>query len=114
MKIRESMKIADMPQTDSIQELVHFWDTHDLTDFEDQLEEVSEAVFEGEASGELGNGADTVAKMKWASGKAAKRLKPIPNKAWFCASEESKNSHAHDVVIVPAGRGARATPHTVR
>ncbi len=34
-----------IPQTDSIQELAHFWDTHDLTDFEDQLEEVHEPVF---------------------------------------------------------------------
>jgi len=31
---------------DSIQELARFWDTHDLTDFEDQLEEVRETVFE--------------------------------------------------------------------
>ena len=29
--------------------LAHFWDTHDLTDFEDQLEEVSEPVFDREA-----------------------------------------------------------------
>lgn len=35
-----------LPQTDSIQELARFWDTHDLADFEDQLEEVSEPVFE--------------------------------------------------------------------
>lgn len=35
-----------LPQTDSIQELARFWDTHDLTDFEDQLEEVPESVFE--------------------------------------------------------------------
>ena len=35
-----------IPETDSIQELAHFWDTHDLTDFEDQLEEVKEPVFE--------------------------------------------------------------------
>ena len=35
-----------IPETDSIQELAYFWDTHDLTDFEDQLEEVSEPVFE--------------------------------------------------------------------
>jgi hypothetical protein len=48
------MNIADMPQTDSIQELARFWDTHDLTDFEDQLEEVSEPVFERKASGRLG------------------------------------------------------------
>jgi len=35
-----------MPQTDSIRELAQFWDTHDVTDFEDQLEEVRETVFE--------------------------------------------------------------------
>ncbi len=37
-------------QTDSIIELAHFWDTHDLTDFEDQLAEVRESVFEREAN----------------------------------------------------------------
>ena len=40
------MKTQRLPQTDSIQELAHFWDTHDLTDFEDELEEVTESVFE--------------------------------------------------------------------
>ena len=35
-----------MPQTDSIKELARFWDTHDLTDFEDQLKEVTQPVFE--------------------------------------------------------------------
>lgn len=39
------MKTQRLPQTDSIQELAHFWDTHDLTDFEDELEEVTEPVF---------------------------------------------------------------------
>ncbi|MCF8143096.1 MAG: BrnA antitoxin family protein [Deltaproteobacteria bacterium] len=34
-----------LPQIDSIQELARFWDTHDLADFEDQLEEVRESVF---------------------------------------------------------------------
>ena len=33
------------PNTDSISELAEFWDTHDLTEFEDELEEVQEAVF---------------------------------------------------------------------
>ena len=42
------MNRARIPQTDSIQELAEFWDTHDLTDFEDQLEEVTEPVFERE------------------------------------------------------------------
>ena len=40
------MNRIKIPQTDSIQELAHFWDTHDLTDFEDELEGVSEPVFE--------------------------------------------------------------------
>ena len=44
--MEEQMNRTNFPQTDSIQELAHFWDTHDLTDFEDELEEVSEPVFE--------------------------------------------------------------------
>ena len=36
------MKTQHLPKTDSIQELAQFWDTHDLTDFEDELEEVTE------------------------------------------------------------------------
>ena len=40
------MTRTNIPQTDSIQELAHFWDTHDLTDFEDELEEVGGPVFE--------------------------------------------------------------------
>ncbi len=37
---------SQIPQTDSIRELAHFWDTHDLTDFEDQLEEVVGPAFQ--------------------------------------------------------------------
>lgn len=37
-----------IPKTDSIQALAEFWDSHDLTDFEDQLEEVDEPIFERE------------------------------------------------------------------
>jgi hypothetical protein len=44
--MEETMKTQHLPQTDSIQELAHFWDTHDLTDFEDELDEVTEPVFE--------------------------------------------------------------------
>ena len=40
------MKNKNIPKTDSIQELAHFWDTHDLTDFEDKFEEVNEPIFE--------------------------------------------------------------------
>ncbi len=39
------MRNQQIPETDSIEELAAFWDTHDLTDFEDQLEEVTEPVF---------------------------------------------------------------------
>ena len=35
-----------MPKTDSIQKLAAFWQRHDLTDFEDDLEEVSGPVFQ--------------------------------------------------------------------
>lgn len=38
------MSIQKIP-TDAIQQLAKFWDQHDLTDFEDQLEEVQEPVF---------------------------------------------------------------------
>lgn len=39
------MKTQELPNTDSIQELAQFWDTHDLTDFEGELEEVTEPIF---------------------------------------------------------------------
>ena len=40
------MKTSTIPNTDSITELASFWDENDLTDFEDQLEEVTDPVFE--------------------------------------------------------------------
>lgn len=40
------MKKTKLPRTDSIQELAEFWDAHDLTDFSDELVEVTEPVFE--------------------------------------------------------------------
>ncbi len=39
------MKKPKLPKTDSIQKLAEFWDTHDLSDFQDQLEEVADPVF---------------------------------------------------------------------
>ena len=44
------MSPSKIPQTDSIQELAQFWDTHDLTEFEDELEEVAEPIFARDAS----------------------------------------------------------------
>ena len=43
------MKSKKIPKIDSIQELARFWDTHDLTDFEDDLQEVTEPIFRREA-----------------------------------------------------------------
>jgi hypothetical protein len=41
----EETMMPKMPKTDSIQKLAAFWQRHDLTDFEDDLEEVSGPVF---------------------------------------------------------------------
>ena len=35
----------ELPKTDSIKELASFWDEHDITDFEDSLEEVKGRLF---------------------------------------------------------------------
>jgi hypothetical protein len=43
------MSTDKFPQTDSIREMAQFWDTHDLTDFEDQLVEVTDTTFQREA-----------------------------------------------------------------
>jgi pyrroloquinoline quinone (PQQ) biosynthesis protein C len=39
------MKKSRLPKTDSIKTLAAFWDSHDLTDFAEELEEVTEPVF---------------------------------------------------------------------
>ena len=39
------MRRHHLPHTDSIEELARFWDTHDLTDFAEELEEATEPVF---------------------------------------------------------------------
>lgn len=44
------MKTHKLPRTDSIQELARFWDTHDLTDFEDELKEVAVPAFGADES----------------------------------------------------------------
>ena len=43
--MEKTMKRRKLPDTDSVEELARFWDTHDLTDFENELEEVTEPVF---------------------------------------------------------------------
>ena len=41
----EETRTPKLPTTDSIQELATYWQHHDLTDFENELEEVSGPVF---------------------------------------------------------------------
>jgi predicted DNA binding CopG/RHH family protein len=43
--MEKTMKARKIPESDSIEELARFWDTHDLTDFEDLLEDVPKRVF---------------------------------------------------------------------
>jgi hypothetical protein len=45
--MEQKVKRDKIPVTDSIEELARFWDTHDVTDYEDQWEEVTEPLFEG-------------------------------------------------------------------
>lgn len=47
------MKASSLPKKDSIEELARFWDSHDLNEFEDQLEEVTEPVFERKRGGTM-------------------------------------------------------------
>jgi hypothetical protein len=46
----ETMKARKIPATDSIEELARFWDSHDVTDFDHQLEEVGDSVFKRASS----------------------------------------------------------------
>ncbi len=39
------MNKSKLPKTDSVRRLAAFWDTHDVTDFEHELEEVDASVF---------------------------------------------------------------------
>jgi hypothetical protein len=47
------MDAERLPMTDCIQELAHFWDSHNLTDFEGELEVVDEPIFQRDANGTL-------------------------------------------------------------
>ncbi len=43
--MEKTLEKGGLPKIDSIEELATFWDTHDLTDFEGDLEEVDQPVF---------------------------------------------------------------------
>ncbi len=43
--MEKNLRTKKIPETDSIQELARFWDSHDLTNFEQELDEVHERIF---------------------------------------------------------------------
>ena len=75
--MEEAMKTRKLPRTDSIQKLARFWDTHDLTDFEEELEEVTEPVFAESAPIRVrlqANEADAVREIAAAKGVSKEEL----------------------------------------
>ncbi|MCP4696285.1 MAG: hypothetical protein GY862_05495 [Gammaproteobacteria bacterium] len=71
------MNSNDIPETDSIQALAQFWDSHDLTDFDNELEEVTKTVFNREAVMEVylsSNEAKTVKEIADSQGVGAADL----------------------------------------
>jgi len=58
------MSSRKIPQIDSIDELARFWDTHDLTEFEGELVEVEEPLFERETVVRLPLPSEEVALLK--------------------------------------------------
>ncbi|MDZ4657760.1 MAG: hypothetical protein SH868_09315 [Bythopirellula sp.] len=57
------MKKLTLPQTDSIEELAAYWDSQDLTDHEDELEEVAD-VFEKQTVVQVPLNADQAASAR--------------------------------------------------
>ena len=58
------MNSQPIPTTDSIEELAQFWDKHDLTEFEDQLEIVTESIFEKNTTVEITLQSQEIEKVK--------------------------------------------------
>jgi hypothetical protein len=44
-QMAKALKTPKLPRTSAVKKRARFWDTHDLTDFETELEEVTEPVF---------------------------------------------------------------------
>ncbi len=48
--MEKPMNGTKLPRIDSVPELAQFWNSHDLSDFEDQLEEIEVPIFKREAT----------------------------------------------------------------
>jgi hypothetical protein len=94
------MKKSKLPKTDSIQELAAFWDTHDLTDFEDELEEVAEPVLRSAC---LWNRAKSRRLRKWL------RRKGFPRGSWFVPGC-SRSSRGRTIPAGPGGAPDHGAP----
>ena len=71
------MKKSKLPKTDSIHELAKFWDSHDVTDFEDDMEDVAEPVFVRDTPIQVhleGREAEAVQQMALAKGVSREEL----------------------------------------
>lgn len=66
--MEKAMKPHKIPSTDSIDALARFWDSHDLTDFSGQLEEVTDPVFARRA------GTNVTVRLRPAEARAVKRV----------------------------------------
>ena len=66
-----------LPQTDSISEPAHFWDTHDVTDFDELLEEVTEPVFIREKDIRIHLKQDEIDSLKKMAGKRGLEYKEL-------------------------------------
>lgn len=90
----KSPKIPQIPQTDSIEELARFWDTHDLTDFEAQLEEVTVPIFECQFSKGETVMASVPSKVKDRLSAGVKRFQPV------LSSAKSRDVNESDTVTI--------------
>jgi hypothetical protein len=77
--MEEPMNTSRLPRTDSIQELASFRDTHDVTEFDEELEDVSERVFERDV--------DITVQLKTDAAKAVRemaKLRGVPDSELIC------------------------------
>ena len=85
------MKKSKLPKTDSIEKLAEFWDTHDSTDFEDELEEVAEPVFVRHTAIRVHlEASETEAIEQWAQAKGVSREELI--RGWVLQKLARRNS----------------------
>ena len=97
------MKKSKLPKIDSIEKLADVWDTHDLTDFEDELEEIVEPVFVRGSAIKVhlkSREAEAVEQMAQAKGVSADEL----IRAWVLQELARRNS------IAPRKSRRRSSP----